>query len=193
MSVTWAWSRELLGGSVCPPRTCWCAHTHAHVHTHSRLPPLHRPVVCILWVACSRAQGSGLRDPWGAAGGPLAAGRSPCRHGSGVGAALRPEACARRDAGGAQAVELGQVRRAAVPRGGGRVTGAPSGGGRCKDLVSLPEPWDTATLQPHPPPRPSLQTVRPALHAVGGSGSQPQGRGMARRRSGSGRRAGLPW
>lgn len=187
MSATWAWSRELLGGSVCPPAP---AGVHTRTHTHSRLPPLHRSVASSGWpVAGPRAE----CDPRGAAGGPLAAGRSPCRRGSGVGVALRPGACALRGAGAAQAVELGHVRRAAVPRGGRRVTGAPSGGGGCKDLVSLPEPWDTATPQPHPPPRPSLQTVRPALHALGGSGSQPQGRGMARRRSGSGRRAGLPW
>lgn len=44
-------------------------------------------------------------------------------------------------------------------------------------MASLPVPRDTATPQPHPPPRLSAQTIRPALRAVGGLDSQPQGQG----------------
>lgn len=128
-----------------PPHPLVCTHTRTHTHTQ---PPPTFTGQCILWVARSWAQGCVLRDPRGAAGGPLVAGQSSCRRSSRVWAALRPGACARRGAGGTQAVQLGQVRRAAVPRGVGRVTGAPSWGGGCKDLVSLPAPRDTATPNP---------------------------------------------
>ena len=125
------------------------------------------------------------------------------RRSSGVGTALRPGACACRGAGGTQAAELGQVRRAAVPRGGRRVTSAPSGSGGCKDLMSLLAPRDTATPNPThlpgprcgPSGRPFVQwDARAHSHRAGewpggDDGGQGGGRGFPgdckRRRLGS--------